>query len=87
MANPTTNDDISTNPGGATKGDNRTNTDRDGNRAKGKAQPASIPDATREGIPSVGQGDGNKRNRDRGDGTKRVKTGSKTPETGIPERR
>jgi len=62
------------NQGGGNKGDNRTNTDRDGNRASGKPQPGSIPDASRGGIPSVGQHDVNKKNRDRGDGTKRVKS-------------
>jgi hypothetical protein len=64
------------NPGGSTqsignKGDNRSSTDRDGNRGAGKTQPGSIPDSDPDDNPSVGQDDANKHNRDRGDGTRR----------------
>ena len=77
MANPKKDD--------STKGDNRSNTDRDGNRGGGNQgakppQPGSIPDRDRTGDdvaggdsggnPGVGH-DENRSNRDRGDGTKR----------------
>jgi len=70
MAKPTS-DERPSDQGGS-KGDNRSNTDRDGNRGPVKSQPGGIPDPNRAGIPSVGQGDTNKRTRDRGDGRKRV---------------
>jgi hypothetical protein len=69
----------------STKGDNRSNTDRDGNRGGGNQgakppQPGNIPERDRTGDdvaggdsggnPGVGH-DENRSNRDRGDGTKR----------------
>lgn len=61
--------------GGGSKGDNRSNTDADGNRGgvnqRGKSRPDNIADTGRDRTQSVGKGDAKKNNRDRGDGTKR----------------
>lgn len=78
MANPKSDD-----PAGKSRGDNRTNSDRDGNRGPARQPGAPAADGDGRGdegsIPSVGQNDEDPANRDRGDGTRRGGVG-KRPE-------